>query len=161
MVSSAIKHLQQLEVKQRAERSPSMPVAYIIPTKYTDKTANGLTKCIIDFLRFNNCQAERINCTGRQIDNRKVVSDSMGFRKTIGSVKWIKSSGTKGTSDISATIKGRSVKIEVKIGNDKQSQAQKEYQLSVESSGGIYIIAKDFTGFYNWFLEFTGGIKYL
>jgi hypothetical protein len=153
-MSNSIKHLKQLEVQARAAKSPSMPIAYIIPTKYNDKTANGLTKAIIDWLNLNGCQGERINSTGRQIDNRKVVSDSMGFKKTIGSIKWIKGSGTNGTADISATIKARSVKIEIKIGLDRQSQAQKEYQKSVESAGGIYIVAKDFQGFYDWFHQF-------
>lgn len=153
-MSNSIKHLKQLEVQARAAKSPSMPIAYIIPTKYSDKTANGLTQCIIEWLRLNNCQAERINNTGRQLDDRKVVEDCMGFRKTIGSSRWIKGTGSNGTADISATIKGRSVKIEVKIGADKQSDAQKEYQGSVEAAGGVYIIAKDFESFYNWYYQF-------
>ena len=153
-MSNSIKHLKQLEVQARAAKSPSMPIAYIIPTKFNDKTANGLTQCIIEWLRLNNCQAERINNTGRQLDNRKVVEDCMGFRKTIGSSRWIKGTGSNGTADISATIKGRSLKIEVKIGSDKQSQDQKEYQQSVESAGGVYIVAKDFQSFYDWFNQF-------
>jgi hypothetical protein len=31
----------------------------------------------------------------------------------------------------------------VKIGNDRQSEAQKAYQKSIENSGGVYVIAKD------------------
>ena len=57
----------------------------------------------------------------------------------------------KGTADISATIKGRSVKIEVKIQGDKQGAAQRTYQSQVEASGGLYFIAKDFQSFYNWY----------
>ncbi|HJY63731.1 MAG TPA: hypothetical protein VJ455_06205 [Ignavibacteria bacterium] len=58
-----------------------------------------------------------------------------------------------GTADISATIAGRSVKIEVKIGRDKQSQKQKEYQRQVEASGGLYFIAKSFDQFFTWYNE--------
>jgi hypothetical protein len=57
----------------------------------------------------------------------------------IGSGKWIPGSMTRGSADISATIKGRSVKIEVKM-KDKQSPDQKRYQQQVEAAGGIYII---------------------
>lgn len=32
--------------------------------KYSYKTANGLTKCILDFLKFKNLYANRINTTG-------------------------------------------------------------------------------------------------
>ena len=50
---------------------------------------------------------------------------------------------------------GRSVKIEVKIGKDKQSDAQKAYQADVEKAMGIYYIAKDFDTFYEWYKNLT------
>ncbi|KAF2380358.1 hypothetical protein BSN82_16780, partial [Acinetobacter baylyi] len=56
--------------------------------------------------------------------------------------QWTKGTGTPGSADISATIKGRSVKIEVKYGKDRQSQAQKDYQKAIEKAGGTYIIVK-------------------
>ena len=96
--------------------------------------ANTLTKQIIKFIQLNGGQAERVNNIARKIGNR-----------------FVKSNMTKGTADIHCTIKGRSVKIEVKIGNDKQSDAQKLYQQSIESAGGIYYIAKDFDSFYVWY----------
>ena len=106
------------------------------PRTYDPKTANGLTKMIVDWINYNGGQAERISTTGRYIVAQK---------------KWIKGSGTKGSADISATIKGRSVKIEVKIGKDRQSVYQKAYQKSIEKAGGIYYIAKDFDSFYEWY----------
>ncbi|HUT43367.1 MAG TPA: hypothetical protein VMW95_03440, partial [Desulfobacterales bacterium] len=60
--------------------------------------------------------------------------------------------GQKGTADISATIKGLSVKIEVKM-KDKQSPDQKIYQEQVERAGGLYFVARDFTSFKQWFDE--------
>ena len=125
----------------------NMPIDYIPLYKYTDKTANGLTRCIIDYLEFNGCQAERISTTGRMVDNTKTFTNVLGITKQIGSKKWIKGSGTKGSADISATINGKSVKIEVKIGKDRQSEHQKKYQESIEKSGGIYLIAKSFEDF--------------
>jgi hypothetical protein len=106
------------------------------PKAYDPKTANGLTKMICDWINYNGGQAERISTTGRYIVAQK---------------KWIKGSGTKGSADISATINGKSVKIEVKIGKDRQSEDQKRYQEMIEKAGGIYYIAKDFDSFYEWY----------
>jgi hypothetical protein len=92
---------------------------------------------------------------GRVIDNRKTYTNVIGQNVTIGSTQYIPGTSTKGTADISATIKGRSVKIEVKIGKDKQSEAQKQYQSNIERAGGTYIIAKTFSEFMDWYLLFT------
>jgi hypothetical protein len=91
---------------------------------------------------------------GRMIDNRKQVTDVIGRTKTIGSAKYIPTTGTKGSADISATIFGRSVKLEIKYGKDRQSQAQKEYQASVEKAGGTYWVIKNFNQFYELYEEF-------
>lgn len=128
----------------------------------TDTNANGLTRCIIDFLTWNGHQAERINTMGRRIDKTKVATDIVGRTRTIGSVEWQKGTGTKGSADISATIKpkgvmyGVSVKIEVKIGRDKQSSHQRNYESQVNQAGGVYIIAKDMQGFIEWYDGFVG-----
>jgi hypothetical protein len=63
---------------------------------------------------------------------------------------------TVGTADISATIRGRSVKIEVKIGRDRQSDAQKRYQASIEAAGGIYYIARNIDDFMQWYNQTFG-----
>jgi hypothetical protein len=47
------------------------------------------------------------------------------------------------------------VKIEVKIGKDRQSEAQKKYQEDIERAGGVYLIARDFDSFVEWFDSFT------
>jgi hypothetical protein len=141
-----IKHLKQQEQRKLY---PNVPDHGMKPVKYEDKTANGLTKCILDFLNLSGHFAERINTMGRIIDGRKQVTDIIGRTKTIGTTKYIPTTGTKGSSDISATINGKSVKIEVKIGSDRQSKYQIEYQERTERSGGIYLIARDFESFYN------------
>jgi hypothetical protein len=107
--------LQALHYADSVRRFPSLPDHARVIKKYKDNSANALTKCIIDFLTFSGFQAERINTTGRMIDNTKQFTDVVGFRRQIGGKKWIKGTGTKGSADISATIKGRSVKIEVKL----------------------------------------------
>jgi F0F1-type ATP synthase alpha subunit len=104
-------------------------------------------------------QAERINTTGRYVENKTTFVDIVGRQRTIGSGKYIKGTGTKGSADISATIFGRSIKIEIKYGKDIQSQAQKEYQQSIEQAGGIYIIVRDFDSFLEWFNKFKNQVK--
>lgn len=93
---------------------------------------------MVDFIRYNGGQAERINTTG--------MPEQRG-----GRIIWRKSNTTKGSADISATIGGRSVKVEVKIGPDRQSEAQRRYQVAVEQAGGLYFIATDFTSFVEWY----------
>lgn len=119
--------------------------------KHRDDTANGLTRCIIAYLKYKGWQAERINTTGIPIDSRRQITDTLGHNRTIGSVQWRPSGSTVGSADISATIGGRSVKIEVKIGRDRQSQAQRQYQAAVEQAGGLYYIARNFTDFWKWY----------
>jgi hypothetical protein len=152
-MKQSLKDLQILDWQIRCSKT-QMPRAYVPKTVFRDDTANGLTKCITTHLNALGWQAERISNTGRYIDDSKIVTDVLGNRKKIGSGKYIPGSGTKGTSDISATIKGKSVKIEVKIGKDRQSDAQKEYQKKIESAGGIYFIATDF----DMYLEFYNSL---
>lgn len=129
-----LNYLKQLSKEYLKTKHSNVPEHCLPVIKYSDKTANGLTKCIIDFIQYNGGQAERIS----------VVS-----RKVAG--KFVKSTMTKGTADISATIKGLSVKIEVKIGKDRQSEEQKRYEQDIINAGGYYFIAKDFTSFYEWY----------
>jgi hypothetical protein len=148
---NALKLLNQLAWNKLRANS-SMPDYAIPKPKFTDNSANALTKSIIAWIELNGYQAERINNTGRYVDNKKTVKNIMGQSITIGSGQYIPGTGTKGTADISATIKGKSIKIEVKYGKDRQSEAQKEYQATIERSGGVYFIAKDFESFYNFYL---------
>jgi hypothetical protein len=148
------KRLLDLEMESLRKRYPSFPDHCIPVPKYSDKTANGLTKCIKEFLINSGWQAERINTTGRMIDKSKVNVDSLGFQRKIGSMEWIPGTGTKGSADISCTIAGKSVKVEVKIGKDRQSEYQKQYEQAITKAGGVYIIAKDFDGFIEWYDNF-------
>lgn len=112
-----------------------------IEKPYSDKTAPGLTECILDFL--NNVkaqQAERYHSAGIPYIDRKSGEQRFGKPKT-----------TTGTADIHSTVNGRSVKIEIKIGTDRQSKEQKAYQLQVEKAGGIYYIARSFASFCWWY----------
>lgn len=137
-----LKQLSEMKHNSVAKKYHCFPEHYSPKPKYTDKTANGLTICIIDYIRLSGNQAERINCTGRKV-------------KINGKERWIPTAGQKGTADISATklieLDGRrigvKVAIEVKVGRDRQSDAQRLYQHQIEHAGGVYLIATSFEQF--------------
>lgn len=91
---------------------PKMPVV---------STANGLTTFVTNYLNWLGHRATRINVSGRKVGD-----------------KWIRSSTRKGTADISATVKGKSVMIEIKIGRDKASEFQLAEQIKERKAGGVY-----------------------
>jgi len=150
MTMTAKEELTKLALEEARAKYPNVPQFALVTPRYNVKTANGLTKAIIDYLRFRGYHAERINCMGRVVDNRRKVQDVTGKTRTIGSTLYIPTTMQKGTADISATVAGKSVKIEVKIGRDRQSDYQKEYQRQIESSGGLYFIARNFDQFVEW-----------
>lgn len=131
---------------------PNLPYPESFVHRYVTNTANGLTRAVIDWIKFNGGQAERISVTGRMVDGTKKVTDVMGHSRIVGSVSYQKSSMTRGSADISATLPpyGRSLKIEIKYGKDRQSDAQKQYEQSISSAGGIYLIVHTFDEFLNW-----------
>ena len=150
---SALKQLTELEYQTRYE-GKTIPEYARHKKKYSDRSANGLTKAIIDWLKLNGWQAERINVTGRPLDKTQVVQNTLGQKYRIGSIEWLPSTGQKGSADISATIRGQSVKIEVKM-KDRQSEAQKEYQRQVEAAGGQYWLVRSFDEFMTLYKEKT------
>jgi F0F1-type ATP synthase alpha subunit len=149
----SLKQLSDLQHAYACSRT-KLPPDYVVRTKYNDSTANGLTKCVTDYINLIGGQAERISNTGRYIDESKIVTDVLGNRKKIGTGKYIKGTGTNGTADISATYKGKSIKIEIKM-KDKQSEVQKEYQQAIERAGGIYFICHNFDEFLDKFNTFV------
>lgn len=146
---ASLKELERDLLEAKRLRYPSNP--YPVGDTFRDDTANGLTKAILAFIRLKGGQAERISTTGRPIDRTQTFADVTGRTRQIGRVEWIPGTGTNGSADISATIAGRSVKIEVKIGTDRQSPAQKEYQKAIQTAFGIYYIARTFDSFITWY----------
>jgi len=112
--------------------------AKIPTTKYfTGRGANLLTSVVIKYLKLSCWHAERVNTTGQ-------------MHKIIGEYKYTFSASRKGSADIHAVINGRSVKIEIKCGRDKQSEAQKRYQRDIERAGGVYLIVRQFDEVLNY-----------
>lgn len=150
--------LNALMIESLKLKYPNMPEAYIPKTEWNDNSANALTKCVIAWIQFMGGQAERISSQGQYREGKKIPVGSgiMAHTKQLPG-KWTPGQSTKGTADISATIRGRSVKIEIKQ-KDKQSEAQKQYQASIERAGGVYIIVRDFDSFVEWYEQFTLGL---
>jgi hypothetical protein len=144
--------LKDLQLQYKMAKYPTMKPEMISLNHWNDNSANELTKSVIAFLQYNGCQAERINTMG--VYRKKYRTDGVA----IGG-QWTKGTGTPGSADISATIKGRSVKIEVKYGKDRQSDVQKAYQKAIEEAGGTYIIVKTFADMLKFYDEFTQVIK--
>jgi len=141
--------LQQLAIEDNRKRHPDFPDAYRPMKKYQTSTANGLTKAVVDFLNFSGHFATRINNQGTWVMEKAHVNG--GYYRP--------STQVKGIADIDALIKGYKVAIEIKIGKDRQSDAQKDYQAKIERAGGFYWIVKDFDQFYELYTTFVSKIK--
>jgi hypothetical protein len=107
---------------------------------YDDRTSNGLTRCICDFITHVGGYANRISTTGT-------------MRKIGGKMTWTKGNSNKGAADIRILYNGRSIDVEVKIQGDKLSPAQYKEWARVEAAGGLYFVAKDFPSFLQFWLE--------
>jgi hypothetical protein len=127
-------------------------------TKWSDNSANALTKCVIAYITYKGGQAERISSQGQYREGAKIQvgTGEIAYHKQLPG-KWTPGQSTKGTADISSTIRGRSVKIEIKQ-KDKQSDVQKQYQAAIERAGGVYIIVRTFDDFVLWYKQFTLGL---
>lgn len=103
-------------------------------------TANGLTAFITQFLTWEGHRATRVNVMGRMING-----------------KMIKSSTRRGSADISATVSGRSVMLEIKINSDRPSPAQLKEQALERKAGGVYEFIKTADQFFAWYDGFMQG----
>lgn len=134
---------------------PNLPdIARVINVPKVN-TTNGLTNAIKKYIIYKGWFCERINTMGRQIDNRKVVTDVTGGKRQIGSVNWIPTTGQKGSADLSAHINKISVKIEVKNEKtkDKIRPEQVKYNELMELTGSVYYIARNFNDTIEWLDE--------
>jgi len=139
-------------LKASKMKHPNVPDHVRLIETVAEGSANQLTKTVIEFLKAEGCQAERINTMGVPRLGADMMNLSGGIQ-TKGGVTWTKGGGTTGSADISASIKplrlkfAVSVKIEIKYGKDRQSESQKVYQANVEQAGGIYFIVRNLDDF--------------
>ena len=151
--------LKALELEALRLKHPTIDQKYLAFTDWKDSSANSLTNCVIAFVQYMGGQAERISSQGQYREGAKIQvgTGEIAHTKQLPG-KWTPGQSTKGTADISATIRGRSVKIEIKYGKDRQSDVQKAYQEAIERAGGVYIIVRTFDEFVVWYESFILGL---
>lgn len=126
-------------------------------TKHTDKTERGLIKAIEAWFKFKGGICRRIHTQGRFLQGKKVGTGMYGLKQLPG--KFIPTTGTLGAADLSILKDKIAWELEIKIGTDRQSTKQKEYQKNVESQGAIYTICHNFDEFIEQYNEIFGGDK--
>lgn len=113
---------------------PNLPDEARTCKKYRDDTANGLTRCVVDYAKLRGSFASRLNNQGV-------------YRRG----KYTRTTARRGLPDVLITRNGQSLFVEVKVGRDKLSEHQKKIQQEQVKAGGAYFTARDFEGFKNWF----------
>lgn len=106
---------------------------YLSPKLPDTKTANGLTRFIIDFINWSGYRANRANVVGVRISKTTKTESGASFTDT-----YTRKTGNKGQADVDSTIKGRSCQFEVKIGRDAPRTDQIKRQIKERNAGGLY-----------------------
>lgn len=149
-----LRHLEEMALSALKVKHPSFPDHAMPKVKYSDTTANGLTRAIVDYLNLiPQCAGWRVNNTGIYQEAKPVKGDqNEGIRNRPVMTKGFWRPGArKGLADISGIYKGKSLQIEVKIGKDKLSPDQIKMMEEVKAAGGLYYVAQSFSEFYEWF----------
>lgn len=132
---NSLKILSEMAWNYSVRKNPSVPDEARHRYKYSDRDANSLTRCIVDFINFSGGTATRINSQGQY--------DALLKR-------WRKGMTRKGTPDVIGVLNGKSLNVEVKVGKDKMSLEQWQVKTDIENAGGYYHVAKNFQDFYEW-----------
>lgn len=143
-------------VSNKKYANSTVPLHARPPIKFSDSSANDLTKAILAYFDIIGWKAWRQSSEGRYIQGQQ-YTDVLGHTKQLKG-KWIpRSKAAKGCGDIRSIMPphGKTLEIEVKYGKDRQSADQKKYQKELEEMGGIYMIAKTWDDFYFQISKYT------
>ncbi|GAA4416749.1 hypothetical protein GCM10023187_48490 [Nibrella viscosa] len=136
-----LQHLCQLKQNHQKRRYPNVPDHARPKPKYSDKTANSLTVCVVDWLQLNGHFASRLSSTGT-------------YRNDLQ--KFVASQQRSGLPDVLAVVAGAAVFVEIKAGKDRLSSVQKEVIDELKQAGARVYVASSFDAFYAWYQhEFT------
>lgn len=126
-------------LKHTTERTPSVVKDgfYTPPQIPKVLTANGLTRFIENYINWMGWRATRINTTGRVVGGRYIYGTTR-----------------RGTADISATVNGRSIMFEIKVGKDRPSEHQLKEQAKERAAGGEYFFVSTPEQFLEYLDEF-------
>jgi VRR-NUC domain len=133
---SALRQLEKLADARKRERYPNVPEHGLVKARYSDKTANDLTRAIVDCFTLSGHFATRLQSTGTYREDLK---------------RYVPSQQRRGLPDVFAVVH-----VEVKIGRDRLSSEQQQAIEELQAAGAAVFIAPDFQTFYQWFLtEFS------
>jgi len=125
------KYSQAHEQWFKTKHPQAYAAGHYYPPKMPDcNKSNGLQLAIQNFLTWRGHRATRISSAGRMVKG-----------------KWIPGPTRKGAADVSATIKGRSVMMEIKVGADRPSPEQLKEQQREQAAGGVYEFIHNFEEF--------------
>jgi len=139
-----LKELANLKYQRDTATNPNVPPYAIPRATFNDRTAGGLTKAILTYCHLHGIFCQRTGNEGRFREGETVV-DVIG-RTRIMKGTWIPGNNN-GVADLTAVINGKYVGIEIKIGRDRQSDAQKKFEQQLVGSGGIYMIVHTWPDF--------------
>ncbi|WP_339919526.1 hypothetical protein [uncultured Flavobacterium sp.] len=152
--ADSIKVLEKLALQKLKEYNPDNH--YSPELRYSDKTSNEAAKCIIDYILFNDSQAERVNYRSFIKNNRKTPTYTLGAI-AICSNEWIYRIRKREAVYIHSVINRKFVRIEVKIeatGDNNHPKGQTTYQSKIKVAESYYLTVSNFTDFYNWLNDF-------
>lgn len=144
--------LKELAIELSNIRHANIPEHARPRMKFSDTTANELTSSILAYFhlakaRGVKCRAWRQPSEGRYLPE-KWETNSVGHRiQTAKGIFIPRDKNAKGAGDILAICSGKFLSIEVKIGKDRQSDIQSEFQSDIEDSGGKYFIVRNWDSF--------------
>lgn len=135
-MKTAVTLLCELADQRKATKHPTLPAHARVKAKYSDKTANGLTRAVVDYLTLSGHFATRLQSTGT-------------YRADLN--RYIPSQQRAGMPDVFAVVNGRAVHVEIKIGGDYLSNDQKHALADLQRAGAAVYVARSFQGFHDWF----------
>lgn len=142
-----LKDLSTLKFQEDRKSRPNIPEYAIPKATYSDKTASGLTKSIKAYCDLKGIFCQRSGSEGRYRPGTSVV-DVIG-RTRLMKGTWLPGH-QKGIADLTMVVNGKYIGVEVKIGNDRQSDVQKEFETDLIKAGGCYVIVKSWDDFYKF-----------
>lgn len=132
--------MRYLYYKQQLAKYPTVPTDEIKSLAKTkaikDSTANGLTAAVVLLIELLGGFATRQSSTGMMRNGKYTYSNTK-----------------KGIADVGGVLNGKPLSIEIKIGKDRQSPAQKERQKEIEAAGGYYYISKELPSTFEWIIK--------
>lgn len=104
-------------------------------SKLEDRTAPGITKCVISYITLLSGYAS-------EIDNRGFWNKELQL--------FTKSKTENGFPDIAIVLNGRFIGAEIKAARDRMFKDQYKVAAKIRAAKGFYVEVRDFEGFYEF-----------